>query len=221
MSRIDEEMGQRIWALAKQGRSDRAIVAALGHGAPSRATVARYLLSIRGHVRAGKGLKGRSAAPLAPPASPEDTDRLVSLLQVTADVSAGPRDLARLALLVARDEADTREAVAAAERELARHDDPFLASRLDCGDPPVTALYIAGHAVAILSAPQDLADLARLVSEDPRPVVREPGETLAAHRREWIQARDADQTRAVELLRAALAIVETTDPPAYPREARP
>jgi hypothetical protein len=210
MSRIDEEMGQRIWALAKQGRSDRAIVAALGPGAPSRATVARYLLSIRGHVRAGKRLQGERRSPPSPPtASPEDPE-----LQVTADVSAD----VRAAVLEQLDAAETCEAVAAAELALARLDDPGLAALLD---PPAIAMLAAGQAVAILSTPQDLADLARLVSEDPRHVIRDEGQSLAVHRREWKAARDADQRRAVELLRAALAIVETSDPPAYPREARP
>lgn len=208
MSRIDEQMGQQIRALAKKGRSDRAIVAALGPGAPSRATVARYLLSIRGHVRAGKLQAGRRSPPSPPAASPEG-------------VSPGPRALARLALLEALDTAETCAELAAAELAIARQDDPGLAARLDSGDPPVIAMLAAGQAVAILATPQDLADLARLVSEDPRPVVREEGQSLAVHRREWKAARDADQRRAVELLRDALAILETSDPPAYPREARP
>lgn len=219
MSKIDVEMGLLIVALAKQGRSDRAIVAALGPGAPSRATVARYLLSIRGHVRAGKGLKGMSAAWLAPPASPDGLEpiRRVSLLQVNADVSAD----ARAALLANLAAAATCEELAAAELAIARHDHPRLAALLDAGDQPVIAMLAVGQAVAILSTPQDLADLARLVSEDPRPVVREPGESLAQHRREWKAARDADQARAVALLAAALAIVEASDPPNFPKAARP
>lgn len=221
MSRIDEDMGRRIWALAKQGRSDRAIVAALGPGAPSRATVARYLLSIRGHVRAGKGLQGRRSPPSAPAALPDDADRLASLLEVTADVGPGPRDLARLALFANLDAAESCEELAAAELALARHDHPRLAALLDAGDPPVIAMLAAGQAVAILARPEDLADLARLVSEDPRHVIRGEGQSLAATAREWKAARDADQRRAVELLRAALDIVEASDPPAYPSEARP
>lgn len=217
MSRIDEEMGQRIWALAKQGRSDRAIVAALGPGAPSRATVARYLLSVRGHVRAGKGLQGRRSPPLATPATPEDTDRLVSLLQVTADVSAD----VRAALLANLDAAESCEELAAAELALARHDHPRLTALLDAGDPPVIAMLAAGQAVAILARPEDLADLARLVSEDPRPVVHDEGQSLASFRKEWRQARDADQRRAVELLTGALAIVNATDPPNFPKDREP
>lgn len=152
------------------------------------------------------------APPVARPAPKPPVQR-----QVDADVAAD----VRAALLANLDDAESCEELAAAELALARHDHPRFAALLDAGDTRVIAMLAAGQAVAILSTPQDLADLARLVSEDPRPVVRDEGQSLAAHRREWKAARDADQRRAVELLRAALAIVETGDPPAYPREARP
>ena len=208
MSRIDEGMGQRILAMAKTGASDRAIVAQLGAGAPSRATVARFLLRERGHVRSGRASPGKSRA--APESQPVALAGLPD-----ADEANGPRGPARGALLARLDAADTCEAVAAAELELARHDDPSLAARLDVGDPPVTALLIAGHGVGLLTRPEDFADLARLVTAEPLLVVRGEGEAAAHHQKKWRDARDAEQSAAVELLKAALAIVETSDPPSY------
>lgn len=41
--KITEQMGAQILTMARAGRSERAIVAALGAGAPSRATVRRYI----------------------------------------------------------------------------------------------------------------------------------------------------------------------------------
>lgn len=151
------------------------------------------------------------APPVARPAPKPPVQRQVDA--VAADV--------RAALLANLDDAESCEELAAAELALARHDHPRFAALLDAGDTRVIAMLAAGQAVAILSTPQDLADLARLVSEDPRPVVRDAGQSLASFRKEWRQARDADQRRAVELLTGALAIVNATDPPNFPKDGAP
>lgn len=150
------------------------------------------------------------SAPVArPPVAPEPAP------------TARLRDPVRAALLANLDAAETCAAVNAADLELARHDDPFLASRLDCGDSLVSALVIAGHAVQLVTTAEHFADLARFVTSDPLVVVREDGEPLAAHRRTWRAARAAQQLAAVELLKGALEIVESSAPTDYPKDREP
>ena len=74
--KINEIIGAQILAMARQGRSERAIVAALGAGAPSRATVRRYI----DRMAAEKPPKGPpKAAPGSDrtlPGIPNDPDEL-------------------------------------------------------------------------------------------------------------------------------------------------
>ena len=74
--KINEIIGAQILAMARQGRSERAIVTALGAGAPSRATVRRYI----DRMAAEKPPKGPpKAAPKSDrtlPGIPSDPDEL-------------------------------------------------------------------------------------------------------------------------------------------------
>lgn len=87
--KINEIIGAQILAMARQGRSERAIVAALGAGAPSRATVRRYIDRMAAEKRnatlspASQNAK-RDAGPILPapksdrtlPGIPSDPDEL-------------------------------------------------------------------------------------------------------------------------------------------------
>jgi hypothetical protein len=70
--KINAEIGAQILAMARQGRSERAIVAALGPGAPSRATVRRYI----DRMAAEKPPKAAPASDRALPGIPSDPDEL-------------------------------------------------------------------------------------------------------------------------------------------------
>ena len=80
--KINEIIGAQILAMARQGRSERAIVAALGAGAPSRATVRRYIDRMAASP-ASQNAK-RDAGPILPapksdrtlPGIPSDPDEL-------------------------------------------------------------------------------------------------------------------------------------------------
>lgn len=70
--KINEIIGAQILAMARQGRSERAIVAALGPGAPSRATVRRYI----DRMAAEKPTKPAPGSDRTLPGIPSDPDEL-------------------------------------------------------------------------------------------------------------------------------------------------
>ena len=70
--KINEIIGAQILAMARQGRSERAIVAALGAGAPSRATVRRYI----DRMAAEKPPKAAPGSDRTLPGIPSDPDEL-------------------------------------------------------------------------------------------------------------------------------------------------
>lgn len=70
--KINAEIGAQILAMARQGRSERAIVAALGAGAPSRATVRRYI----DRMAAEKPTKAPPKSDRTLPGIPSDPDEL-------------------------------------------------------------------------------------------------------------------------------------------------
>ena len=70
--KINEIIGAQILAMARQGRSERAIVAALGAGAPSRATVRRYI----DRMAAEKPPKAAPGSDRTLPGIPNDPDEL-------------------------------------------------------------------------------------------------------------------------------------------------
>lgn len=70
--KINAEIGAQILAMARQGRSERAIVAALGAGAPSRATVRRYI----DRMAAEKPTKAAPKSDRTLPGIPSDPDEL-------------------------------------------------------------------------------------------------------------------------------------------------
>lgn len=84
--KINAEIGAKILAMARQGRSERAIVAALGPGAPSRATVRRYIdrMAAEKPAKAASQNAKRDAGPILPapksdrtlPGIPSDPDEL-------------------------------------------------------------------------------------------------------------------------------------------------
>lgn len=186
----------------------------------SAATVGRRYIELRGNTRASAKAQRPRQAPR--PVADRFLQQQVEA-DVRADVSAGPRDPRRVRAELAANlcDAETCEEVAAAELALARHEDPRLAKWLDEGDQLVSALVSAGHLLTLVNTPEAFADLARYVCETPGGIVREEGEPLAQYRRAWKAARDADQRRAVELLTGALAIVEATDPPNFPKDREP
>ena len=77
--KINEIIGAQILAMARQGRSERAIVAALGAGAPSRATVRRYIDRMAAEKRDAAPAKAPKPAPGSDrtlPGIPSDPDEL-------------------------------------------------------------------------------------------------------------------------------------------------
>lgn len=68
--KINEIIGAQILAMARQGRSERAIVAALGPGAPSRATVRRYIDRMAAERRDAAPAKAPPRADAPPKAAP-------------------------------------------------------------------------------------------------------------------------------------------------------
>lgn len=77
--KINEIIGAQILAMARQGRSERAIVAALGAGAPSRATVRRYIDRMAAEKRDAAPQQAPKPAPKSDrtlPGIPSDPDEL-------------------------------------------------------------------------------------------------------------------------------------------------
>lgn len=68
--KINEIIGAQILVMARQGRSERAIVAALGAGAPSRATVRRYIDRMAAEKRDAAPAKAPPRAETPPKAAP-------------------------------------------------------------------------------------------------------------------------------------------------------
>lgn len=190
--RLKPEKADAVRALAHAGRDQRTIATALG---VSKGYVSSVLTAPR---------KARNAARMAAKAP---------TLPAVAPVPVAVVD-PRLALQDALVRALTPEATAAAELALARFDDPALAAELDAGEGRVFALFCR-YPIAILSRPQDLADLARLVSEEaPYGLEREDGESdedFAACVRE-VAEREVE--RAAQLLEEAARIVRAEGPPA-------
>lgn len=74
--KINEIIGAQILAMARQGRSERAIVAALGPGAPSRATVRRYIDRMAAEKAPAKAPKPAPGSDRTLPGIPSDPDEL-------------------------------------------------------------------------------------------------------------------------------------------------
>ena len=74
--KINAEIGAQILAMARQGRSERAIVAALGAGAPSRATVRRYIDRMAAERREASPPKAAPGSDRTLPGIPRDPDEL-------------------------------------------------------------------------------------------------------------------------------------------------
>lgn len=74
--KITEQMGAQILTMARAGRSERAIVAALGPGAPSRATVRRYIDRMAAERREASPPKAAPGSDRTLPGIPSDPDEL-------------------------------------------------------------------------------------------------------------------------------------------------
>lgn len=74
--KINEIIGAQILAMARQGRSERAIVAALGPGAPSRATVRRYIDRMGAEKAPQQAPKPAPKSDRTLPGIPSDPDEL-------------------------------------------------------------------------------------------------------------------------------------------------
>ena len=161
----------------------------------SPATIGRRLHEIRGSRRSGKNgwTPPGARAPVAAIAQPvAETKRLVSLLSEGAPESE-PDFIASLfsaqaealddptveaerqRLSAALSDAESHDEMSAIELEIAMLD-PVVAHYLAAGDSRVLALSIAGHSPLILSRPEDLAELASLVTYGPE-LEQEEGES--------------------------------------------
>lgn len=74
--KITEQIGAQILTMARAGRSERAIVAALGPGAPSRATVRRYIDRMAAERREASRPKAAPGSDRTLPGIPSDPDEL-------------------------------------------------------------------------------------------------------------------------------------------------
>ncbi|MBK6463140.1 MAG: hypothetical protein IPF92_19355 [Myxococcales bacterium] len=190
----------------------------------SPATIGRRLHEIRGSRRSGKNgwTPPGARAPVAAIAQPvAETKRLVSLLSEGAPESE-PDFIASLfsaqaealddptveaerqRLSAALSDAESHDEMSAIELEIAMLD-PVVAHYLAAGDSRVLALSIAGHSPLILSRPEDLAELASLVTYGPE-LEQEEGESDE----DFARCIGARRLRAIELLTQALTIIVTS-----------
>ena len=218
-TKLTEELAFQVHDLARRGWTERSMAHRFG---VSTGTVRRAKAMPLTRQLPPLYAKKAAPAPAAPEQSPEDADRLAGLLQaddapesepdLIADLFAAQAaalededvDAERQRLRGLLSDADTHDEASALELELAKLD-PVVAHYLAAGDSRVLALSIAGHSPLILSRPEDLAELASLVTYGPE-LEQEEGESDE----DFARCIGARRLRAIELLTQALTIIVTS-----------
>lgn len=169
-------------------------------GVPSLSSIGRQVSSIRGR-QGPRAPAARVAPPVPVPVAPPE-----------------PAD-PRAELVAAVDEATLPETYGAACLALRRHDDPELDGHMARGGSLVDALTsthechsTAYDTLVLLRTPEDIAELAILLTDDVAILGPDDGETEDEYRA-WLASRPAAaHARAVALLESAITIVRSRVP---------
>lgn len=221
-TKLTEELAYQVHDLARRDWTERSMAHRFG---VSTGTIRRAkAMPLTRPLPPLYATKKAAPAPVVPVQSPEDADRLVALLSDDDAPESEPDFIADLfaAQAAALDDedvaaerqrlrgllsdADTHDEANAIELEIAKLD-PVVAHYLAAGDTRVLALSVAGHSPLILSRPEDLAELASLVTYGPE-LEQEDGESDE----DFARCIGARRFRAIELLTQALTIIVTTAP---------